>query len=124
LRSICRAVSDHQDLGVRIEADELDHRAFYNFRLLDYRWRFNNPLALNLFGGAARYNLTTPAYGFTFGAGAQWRNLFPGWDLGVDYLYGIKVARIRTLPNDLQTPTRNDSFYNIDRVSLYLSRKF
>ena len=119
-----RAVSEHQDLGVRIEADELDHRAFYNFRLLDYRWRFNNPLALNVFGGAARYNLTTPAYGFTFGAGAQWRNLLPGWDLGVDYLYGIKVARLRLLPDDLQTSTRNDSFYDIDRVSLYISRKF
>jgi hypothetical protein len=119
-----REVSAHQDLGVRIEADELDRHAFYNFRLLDYRYRFNNPLALNLFGGAARYNLTTPAYGFTVGAGAQWRNLLPGWDLGVDYLYGIKVARERLLPNDLQTPTRPDSFYDIDRVSLYISRKF
>jgi hypothetical protein len=119
-----RAVSDHQDLGVRIEADDIHHRAFYNFRLLDYRYRFNNPLALSLFGGAARYNLTTPAYGFTFGAGAQWRNLFPGWDLGLDYLYGIKVARLRVLPTDVQGGTRPDSFYDIDRVSLYLSRKF
>ena len=119
-----RAVSDHQDLGVRIEADDIHHRAFYNFRLLDYRYRFNNPLALNLFGGAARYNLTTPAYGFTFGAGAQWRNLFPGWDLGLDYLYGIKVARLRVLPTDVQGGTRPDSFYDIDRVSLTLSRKF
>jgi hypothetical protein len=119
-----REVSQHQDLGVRIEADEIDHRAFYNFRLLDYRYRFNNPVALSLFGGAARYNLTTPAYGFTFGAGAQWRNLFPGWDLGLDYLYGIKVARLRVLPTDVQGGTRPDSFYDIDRVSLTLSRKF
>jgi len=119
-----RAVSDHQDLGVRIEADDIHHRAFYNFRLLDYRYRFNNPLALSLFGGAARYNLTTPAYGFTFGTGASWRNLFPGWDLGLDYLYGIKVARLRVLPTDVQGGTRPDSFYDIDRVSLTLSRKF
>jgi Capsule assembly protein Wzi len=119
-----RAVSEHQDLGVRIEADELDHRAFYNFRLLDYRWRFNNPLALDIFGGAARYNLVKPAYGFTFGAGAQWRNLLPGWDLGVDYLYGVKVARLRTLPNDIQGGTRPDAFYDISRVTLYISRKF
>jgi hypothetical protein len=95
-----------------------------NFRALDYRWRFNNPVALSLFGGAARYNLTTPAYGFTFGAGAQWRNLFPGWDLGLDYLYGIKVARLRLLPNDVQGGTRPDAFYDIDRVTLYLSRRF
>lgn len=119
-----RAVSEHQDLGVRLEADDIRHRAFYNFRLLDYRYRFDNPLALNLFGGAARYNLTTPAYGFTVGAGAQWRNLFPGWDLGLDYMYGIKVARLRELPNDIQGGTRPDAFYDIDRVSLYLSRKF
>ena len=119
-----RAVSDHQDLGVRIEADDIHHRAFYNFRLLDYRYRFNNPLALSVFGGAARYNLTTPAYGFTFGAGAQYRNIFPNWDLGLDYLYGIKVARLRVLPTDVQGGTRPDSFYDIDRVSLYLSRKF
>ena len=120
-----REVSRHQDLGFRIEADEIDHRAFYNVRLLDYRWRFiNSPLALNLFGGAARYNLTTPAYGFTLGGGVQWRNLFPGWDLGVDYLYGADVARYRLLPNDLQTGTHPDSFYNISRVALYLSRKF
>ena len=119
-----RAVSAHQDFGVRLEADEIHERAFYNFRLLDYRYRFNNPLALNLFGGAARYNLATPAYGFTLGAGAQWRNLLPGWDLGLDYLYGIKVARLRVLPNDVQSGTRPDSFYDIDRVDLYLSHHF
>jgi hypothetical protein len=120
-----REVSPHQDLGFRIEADEIAHRAFYNVRLLDYRWRFiNNPLALSLFAGAARYNLTTPAYSFTLGGGVQWRDLFPRWDLGVDFLYGPDVARLRLLPNDLQTGTHPDSFYNISRVTLYLSRKF
>jgi hypothetical protein len=119
-----RAVSRHQDLGFTLEADEIDHRAFYNFRALDYRWRFDNPLALNLFGGAARYNLKSPAYGFTFGAGAQWRNLLPGCDLGLDYLYGIKVARLRLQPNDVQGGPRDDSFYNIDRLVLSLSWHF
>jgi hypothetical protein len=119
-----REVSEHQDLGVRLEADEMQHRAFYNFRLVDYRYRFNSPVALNFYGGAARYNLVSPAYGFTFGAGAQWRNILPGWDLGLDYMYGIKVARLRILPTDPQTGTRPDSFYDIDRLLLYLSRKF
>jgi hypothetical protein len=119
-----REVSGHQDMGVRVEADEIRGHAFYNFRALDYRFRFNNPLTLGLFGGAARYDLATPAFGFTFGAGAQWRNLLPGWDLGLDYLYGIKVARLRDLPTDVQSGTRNDSFYDIDRLTLYLSRKF
>ncbi|HVW69587.1 MAG TPA: capsule assembly Wzi family protein [Steroidobacteraceae bacterium] len=118
-----REASAHQDLGFRVEADDIDGRPLYTFRALDYRYRFDNPLALSLFGGAARYNLTTPAYGFVFGAGVQWRNLLPGWDLGLDYLYGIKVARLRE-PNDTSSGTRPDSFYNIDRVTLYLSRKF
>jgi hypothetical protein len=39
-------------------------------------------------------------------------------------LYGPDVARLRLLPNDLQTGTHPDSFYNISRVTLYLSRKF
>lgn len=119
-----RSVSTHQDLGVRIEADELAHRAFYNVRLLDYRYRFGTPLALEFFAGAARYNLSTPAYGFTFGAGVQWRDVVPKWDVGLDYLYGVNVARIRLLPQDVQEGTRNDSFYNIQRATLYLSRKF
>lgn len=119
-----REATQHQDLGFRIEADDINGRALYTFRALDYRYRFDNPLALSLFGGAARYNLTTPAYGFVFGTGVQWRNLLPGWDLGLDYLYGIKVARLRSLPTDVQAGTRPDSFYNIDRVTLYLSRRF
>jgi hypothetical protein len=57
-------------------------------------------------------------------AGAQWRNILPGWDLGLDYTYGIKVARLRLLPNDVQSGQRPDSFYDIDRLDLYLSRKF
>ena len=120
-----REASEHQDLGVRLEVDEMRGHAFYNFRAVDYRYRFNNPLAVSLFGGAARYDLGTPAFGFTFGAGAAWRNILPGWDLGLDYMYGIKVARLRYLPTDApQGGVRPDSFYDIDRVTLYLSRKF
>jgi len=48
-----------------------------------------------LFGGAARYPLATPAFGLVPGAGGHWRNILPGWDLGLDYRYGIKVARRR-----------------------------
>jgi len=39
-------------------------------------------------------------------------------------LYGIKVARLRDLPTDIQGGTRPDSFYNIERLTLYISRKF
>ena len=119
-----REVSEHQDLGARLEIDEMQGHALYTFRALDYRYRFNNPLALSVFGGATRYDLGTPAFGFLFGAGAQWRNILPGWDLDLDYRYGIKVARLRELPSDPQGGTRPDSFYDITALSLYVSRKF
>ena len=35
-----------------------------------------------------------------------------------------KVARLRTLPNDIQGGTRPDAFYDINKVTLYISRKF
>jgi hypothetical protein len=126
-----RAFTPHQDFGARLEVDEIRGHALYTFRALDYRYRFNNPLALGLFGGAARYDLATPAFGFLFGAGAQWRNILPGWDLNLDYRYGIKVARLRDLSTDPRggTPdpgggTRPDSFYDIMALGLYVSRKF
>ena len=119
-----RAFTDHQDFGARLEVDEMRGHALYTFRALDYRYRFNNPLALGVFGGAARYDLSTPAFGFILGAGAQWRNIVPGWDLNLDYRYGIKVARLRDSPADIQGGTRNDSFYDITALGLYVSRKF
>ena len=119
-----REVSEHQDLGARLEVDEMRGHALYTFRALDYRYRFNNPLALSLFGGATRYDLGTSAFGFVFGAGVQYRDILPGWDLTLDYRYGIKVARLRELPTDPQGGTRPDSFYDISALALYISRKF
>jgi len=59
----------------------------WGFRALDYRYRFHSPLAFTFFVGAARYALATPAYGIYYGAGLQWRNIRPHWDLGFDYRY-------------------------------------
>lgn len=119
-----RKVSEHQDLGVRIEADEIRSHALLSVRALDYRYRFNGPLAWSAFLGAARYAVATPAYGWYFGTGLQWRNILPGWDLGVDYRAGYKLARQRSLASDPQGGYRPDAFYSIDSVSLYVSRKF
>jgi hypothetical protein len=119
-----REVSEHQDLGVRLEADEIRGHALYSIRALDYRYRFDGPIALGLFAGASRYDLATSAFGFSVGTGLQWRNVLPSWDVGVDYRYAIKVARLRTLPTDAQGGFRPDSFYDIQSVSLYISRKF
>jgi hypothetical protein len=119
-----RFVSDHSDLGTRIEVDQTDHNLI-GVRLLDYRYRSRNPLALNVFIGAARYSLVTPAYGIYYGAGLQWRNIFPGWDFGVDLRYADSVARDHLVPGDPPTIAgHNDSFYNILSTTLSISRHF
>jgi hypothetical protein len=58
------------------------------------------------------------------GAGAQWRELLPGWDLNLDYFYGAELARERSLPSDPQGGYRPEAFYSPSGLRLYLSRKF
>jgi hypothetical protein len=120
-----RFVSDHSDLGARLEFDNVQGHSLIGARLLDYRYRFNSPLTFNLFLGAARYNLATPAYGFYYGIGTQWRDVFPGWDLGLDLRYANSVARDHLLPSDPRNVGgRPDSFYNITSLTLFISRHF
>jgi hypothetical protein len=107
-----RNVTEHVDLGTRLELDDIEGHSLLGVRLLDYRYRTSGPLAFDIFLGAARYALATPAYGFYYGAGAQWRNVLPGWDLGVDFRYNDSVARDHLLPSDPQS-VRPDSFYDI-----------
>jgi len=119
-----RAASEHQDLGAALEADDVHGVSLISARIVDYRYRFNNPLALNLFLGVARYAAPTAAYGFSYGAGLQWRDVLPHWDVGVDFRYASKINRIRTLPSDPQGGYRNDAYYDITLGTLYVSRKF
>lgn len=118
-----RKVSESQDLGVRVELDEVNSELLLGVRAVDYRYRFGPHLAVTGFLGAARYDLATPAYGIYLGAGAQWREVLPGWDLGLDLRYAEKVARDDLLPEDV-AGGRPDSFYDITGASLYISRKF
>ena len=119
-----RAASEHQDLGAALEADGVHGLSFLGARFFDYRYRFDNPAALNLFIGVGRYNAPTPAYGFYYGAGVQWRNVLPHWDVGVDLRYGAKINRMRILPSDPQGGYRLDAYYDLTLGTLYVSRKF
>jgi hypothetical protein len=118
-----RAVGARNDLGARIEVDEIDGHTLIGVRGLDYRYRFRGPFAFTGFVGAARYDLATPAYGVYFGIGGQWRDVVPGWDIGLDLRYASKVARDNLLPTDPVGP-RGDSFYDIGSATLYLTRRF
>lgn len=119
-----RAVSERSDLGVRAEIDRIDEHMLLAVRAVDYRYRFRGPLALTAFLGAARYDLATPAYGYYVGAGAQWRDVMPGFDLGVDWRYADKVARDKLLPTDPGSQKRPDSFYDITSATLSLSYRW
>jgi hypothetical protein len=121
-----RRVSRHQDLGVALEADDISGRTLLSIRMLDYRYRFDSPLAFNAFFGASRLPAGTPAYGFYAGGGLQWRNIVPGWDVGIDYRAVISAERERDLPTDPQplATAKPDALYSVDSWTLYLSRKF
>ncbi len=119
-----RGVTEHQDLGAALEADDIHGVSLLSARIIDYRYRFDGPIALNLFLGASRYAAATPAYGFYYGAGIQWRDVLPHWDVGVDYRYAAKVDRVRTLPTDPQGGYRPDAYYDISMATFYISRKF
>jgi len=118
-----RAVSANNDLGVRVEFDEVDGHALIGVRAIDYRYRFSSRLAVGLFAGAARYDVATPAYGVYFGVGALWRNILPNWDLAADLRHVQNAARDHVLASD-PPGDRPDSFYKIDGGLLYLSRRF
>jgi len=118
-----RSVSDHSDLGARLDFDDLGGRSLIGARLIDYRYRFTSPLALTGFLGAARYALATPAYGFYYGVGLQWLDILPHVDAGVEARYYDSVARDHLLPSDPHT-NRPDSFYDISGGVVSLTYHF
>lgn len=107
-----RAVSDHNDLGSRLEFDNIDGHSLIGVRLVDYRYRFWGPLAADAYFGAARFALATPAYGYFYGLGLEWRNVLPHLDVGVDFRYDDSIARDHLLASDPHV-NRPDSFYDI-----------
>ena len=118
-----RTVSDNNDWGARVELDRVDGHLLIGVRPIDYRHRFGEHVALSLFAGIDRYDLATPAYGIYGGIGPEWRNILPKWDLGVDFRYSQNIARNHVLPTDIHG-IRPDSFYKIQSVIGYVTRRF
>ena len=122
-----RAVSQQNDLGVRVELDEVDGHALIGVRPVDYRHRFADSFALNLFLGVDRYNVATPAYSIYGGVGgavAQFLpRFFPNGIWSLDLRYAQNIARDNVLASDPRVPGRT-AFYKIETAVLYLSRRF
>lgn len=120
------AVSAHNDVGVRAEFDDFKG-LMVGLRLIDYRYRFNEHLALGAFFGFARYSAPTPAQGAYLGAGVQWLNLWHQWDLSLEDRYYDALQRDKLLPSDqaaLQATGDPVEWYSMQAPTLYLSRRF
>jgi capsule assembly protein Wzi len=117
-----KAVSQNNDVGVRVELDDF-HGAMVGLRMFDYRYRFDQHLALGGFIGFARYAAPTPAQGLYAGAGLTWRDIMPHWDLALDARFFDHVQRNKLLPSD---PQNGDAieWYTMQAPTLYLSRRF
>lgn len=111
------------NIGVRLEIDDVDSNTLLAIRALDYRFNLSQRLAINAFAGAARLDLATPAYGYYFGGGVQFKDLRPKWDLSIDVRYGDKIARDNLLPTDPKGGSP-DNFYDLTGISVYLSWRF
>jgi hypothetical protein len=107
-----RAVTERGDLGTRVEFDNISGHSLVGIRLFDYSYRIWGPLAADAFVGAARYALVTPAYGFYYGLGVEWRDVLPHVNVGLDFRYDDSIARDHLLPTDPHA-NRPDSFYDI-----------
>ncbi len=118
-----RSVGERGELSVRLELDNLGSDLLLAVRALDYRHHLSARLAFNVFAGAARLDLATPAFGYYFGAGIQFKQLVSNWDLSIDLRLADEVARDNLLPSDPQGSSP-DNFYDILGISVYLSRRF
>jgi len=118
-----RAVSDNNDMGARLELDDVAGRTLIGVRMLDWRYRFGKTVAVSAFAGPADWEQRTPALSLYAGAGLQLRNLRPGWDVGADFRYGQNLARDHQLPTDIQG-VRAETFYKVESITLSLSRHF
>ncbi len=118
-----RLLESGNDVGVRLELDDVDSNLLLAIRALDFRFNRTDRLSIGVFAGAARLGLATPAYGYYFGTGVQLKDLRPKWDLGIDVRIGDKVARDNVLPTDPKGGSP-DNFYDLTGISVYLSRRF
>lgn len=120
-----RRVSARNDIGVRVEFDRVNDVDLFSFRAVDYRFRLGEHLALTGFFGVGRYEIELPAYGYYIGGGFQYRNLFPGWDLALDYRFYDKMTRDKGLPSDPESnPGLPRRVIDVNGYGLYISKRW
>lgn len=119
-----RRVSEHNDLGMRVEFDRAIGRSLFSVRAIDYRHRFNRKLALTGFLGVSRYQEELPMYGFYWGAGFELTNVLPHWDVGLIRRASEKVMRAKVLSTDQSVSANPNLYYQLTGIQAYLSYRF
>jgi hypothetical protein len=118
-----RAAGEKNDIGVRLELDNVDSNLYLAIRAVDYRRHVSERMTVGFFLGAARLDLETPAYGYYYGGGVTFKELVGDWDLGIELRSGDNLARDNLLPSDPQGGSP-DNFHEVLSLTLYLSRGF
>jgi len=119
-----RRISDHGELGVRIDFDELAGHSLISMRAVDYRYQLTKHVAMGGFFGVARYEVGLPAYGWNLGAGLSYVGILKNWDLCFEGVQYAKLSRDAVVQDDIVAPTQPRVFFNIDGFRLMLERKF
>lgn len=121
-----RAVSKRNDLGMRVELDRVNGRNLLSLRAVDYRLRLFPQLAAAAFFGVGRYDYGAPAFGWYGGLGVQVIDIWPKWDVGLDWRRHDKLSRNRVLPDDprINVYERPRMHFDTEGHALYLSRRF
>lgn len=110
-------------IGARLELDDVDGDLLLAVRAFDYRRHLTERFAVTAFFGAARLDLATPAFGYYLGTGVELKDLRPSLSLVIDVRYGDKIARDNLLPTDPQGG-KDDNFYDLSGIAVYLSKRF
>jgi hypothetical protein len=118
-----RSISEHSDLGTRIEWDRINGHNLVSFRIADYRYRVSNHFAVNGFFGVGRHNSDTPAYGWYLGAGPQFLDVFKKWDLGVDARLHLKMSHDKVIQSGTSEVYTPEAISSIG-VAAYISHRF
>jgi hypothetical protein len=119
-----RRISDHGELGVRLDFDELDGKSLISLRAIDYRYLLTHHLAVGAFFGVGRYDIGLPAYGWNLGGGVQYVGIMKNWDLCFEGVEFAKLSRDVVFKDDVAGPSQPRVFYNIDGFRLILSHPF
>lgn len=109
--------------GVKVELEDVVGRTLFSVRAIDVGYRFTPRFTFNGYLGAARYDLTTPAYGYRAGIGGRYW-FGDRWAVSADLSYGDSLARDKLLPEENPGVGSPDIFFDIVQVGIYLKYKF